>query len=120
MHFSFTHTDLTSKETIAVEYILLCNIGKDFSLVNSVINTPHENRTMASTVAKFAQMTGKELLVHTPKTLISIHCYKRYNSHPLFFTIQRTSLDPHDCICSKYVSAQLYHETCCDVSFLFN
>jgi hypothetical protein len=55
-------TELSAKELKALEYILLCNIGKDFP-PPTALNSNLDNRNLAHKVGVYAQMTNRELLV---------------------------------------------------------
>jgi hypothetical protein len=61
--------DLSAKELRALEYILLCNIGKDFPPPTS-LNSHLDNRNLAHRVALFAQMNHRELLVRLPRRIM--------------------------------------------------
>ena len=55
-------TELSAKELKALEYILLCNIGKDFP-PPTALNSNLDNRNLAHKVGVYAQMNNRELLV---------------------------------------------------------
>ncbi|ELR12202.1 ATPase, AAA domain containing protein [Acanthamoeba castellanii str. Neff] len=56
-----TKLELSAKELKALEYILLCNIGKDFP-PPTALNSNLDNRNLAHKVGVYAQMNNRELL----------------------------------------------------------
>jgi len=57
-----TKLDLTTKETRAMQFILLSNVGKDFPPPPSSLGSSLDMRTMCHYVANFANLSAREML----------------------------------------------------------